>query len=33
MTNTPGMLPEGVVDVEEEIREPRQYRIILHNDD
>jgi ATP-dependent Clp protease adaptor protein ClpS len=33
MARTPGMLPEGEVRSDGEIREPRQYRIVLLNDD
>lgn len=33
MADATGVLPEGDVRSEEEIREPKQYRVILHNDD
>jgi ATP-dependent Clp protease adaptor protein ClpS len=33
MTHEQGALPEGDVRSDQEIREPRQYRVILHNDD
>ncbi len=33
MTQTPGVLPDGDVKSDEELREPKQYRVILHNDD
>ncbi|MBE0556366.1 MAG: ATP-dependent Clp protease adaptor ClpS [Proteobacteria bacterium] len=33
MMDPSGVLPEGDVKSDEEIREPKQYRIILHNDD
>ena len=33
MAHAPGVLPEGDVRSDEEIQDPKQYRIILHNDD
>ena len=33
MTDTPQHLPEGDVNSDQEIREPKMYRVILHNDD
>jgi ATP-dependent Clp protease adaptor protein ClpS len=33
MTQAAGVLPETDVRNDEEIREPKQYRVILHNDD
>ncbi len=33
MAHARGNLPEGDVRSDEEIREPKQYRVLLHNDD
>jgi ATP-dependent Clp protease adaptor protein ClpS len=33
MTDGPGMQPESDVKNDQEIREPKLYRVILHNDD
>jgi len=33
MTQAPGVLPEGDVRSDGELQEPKQYRVILHNDD
>jgi ATP-dependent Clp protease adaptor protein ClpS len=33
MTHASGVLPEGDVKHDQEIREPKQYRVFLHNDD
>ncbi|MCX5819184.1 MAG: ATP-dependent Clp protease adapter ClpS [Deltaproteobacteria bacterium] len=33
MAEAPQDLPEGDVENEQEIREPKMYRVILHNDD
>ncbi len=33
MTDGTGVLPEGIVRSDQELREPKQYRVILHNDD
>jgi ATP-dependent Clp protease adaptor protein ClpS len=33
VTHAPGVLPESDVRSDEEIREPKQYRVVLHNDD
>ena len=33
MMDTPQNLPEGEVNNDQEIREPKMYRVILHNDD
>ena len=33
MAGASGILPEGDVKNEEKIREPKQYRVVLHNDD
>jgi ATP-dependent Clp protease adaptor protein ClpS len=33
VAHAPGVLPESDVRSDEEIREPKQYRVVLHNDD
>jgi ATP-dependent Clp protease adaptor protein ClpS len=33
VAHAPGVLPENDVRSDEEIRKPKQYRVVLHNDD
>jgi ATP-dependent Clp protease adaptor protein ClpS len=33
VADAPGVMPESDVGSDEEIREPKQYRVVLHNDD
>jgi ATP-dependent Clp protease adaptor protein ClpS len=33
MAHASGVLPEGSVRSDEELREPKQYRVVIHNDD